>query len=412
MLIHVAKESLISRKKTVLLTFFSLTISMLVLFCVEHIRLQAKLSFNRTISGTDLIVGAPSGQLNLLLYSVFRMGNPTNNIKYESFQTLNRSALVKWAIPISLGDSHKGFRVLGTTDSYFRHYQFGDQQTLSFHQGQKFNSMFDTVIGADVAKKLGYRVGDHIVISHGIGHTSFANHDKSPFIISGILAPTGTPVDKTVHVSLQAIEAIHLAPSQFQMLANNPDDISVEPKSITAVMLGLKSKFSTFKLQRDINNYKNDRLMAVLPGVAMTELWGLMSYVENLLRVIAGLVLLSSLFGLSTMLLASINERQSEIAVFRVLGAGPGRIMSLIFIEALLLTLIAIVTALILLSLGLVSLKDWLAIQFGLFLSPNIFSPEIVQVSILILLATLITAFYPSLEVYKSALHSQLSNRR
>jgi len=412
MLLHVAKQSLLSRKKTALLTFLSLLISMLVLFCVEHIRLQAKSSFNRTISGTDLIVGAPSGQLNLLLYSVFRMGSPTNNIKYESYNTLTNSSLVKWAIPISLGDSHKGFRVLGTNDVYFQHYRYGDQRLLTFSSGQKFETLFDTVIGSDVAKKLGYKIGDEVVISHGIGHTSFKNHDKSPFVISGILAPTGTPVDKTVHVSLQAIDAIHMAPAQLQKLVNNPASYSAEPQSITAMMLGLNNKFSTFKLQRDINNYDKDRLMAVLPGVAMTELWGMMSYVENVLRVIAALVLISALFGLSTMLLASINERLSEIAVFRVLGAGPFKIMSLIFLEALLLTFVALLSALFLVSLGLATMKDWLATQFGLFLSPNIFSFEVFQLAGLVLLATIFTALVPSFEVYKSALHSQLSNKR
>jgi putative ABC transport system permease protein len=410
MFISVAWQSLVSRKKTVILTFVSLVISILVLFSVEHIRLQAKESFNRTISGVDLIVGAPSGQLNLLLYSVFRMGSPTNNIQYDSLTMLEQNKLVKWAIPISLGDSHKGFRVMGTTDAYFQHYQYGNAQPLGFAQGQAFSSLFDTVIGSDVAAKLHYKVGDKIVISHGIGNVSFTKHDHAPFVISGILAPTGTPIDKTVHIGLSALEAVHLPPSELHKLVEDPSATPPQPTSVTAVMLGLTSKFATFTLQRDLNNYPDDRLMAVLPGVAMNELWQLMSTVENLLRVIAILVLISALLGVATMLLATMNERKNEFAVLRVLGAGPGLILCLILLEAFILVGLAVITALALLSLILSGLAGWLAAEFGLFLSANIFSTEIFISIGLVMGATLVTAIFPAMEAYRNALNCQLGS--
>jgi len=145
MLVSLAWSSLGSRKKSVILTFLSLLISISVLLSVEHIRQQAKESFNRTISDVDLIVGAPSGQLNLLLYSVFRMGSPTSNINYESYEALQESQLVEWAIPISLGDSHRGFRVMGTNDNYFQHFKFGNKQALSFQDGKAFASLFEVI---------------------------------------------------------------------------------------------------------------------------------------------------------------------------------------------------------------------------------------------------------------------------
>lgn len=409
MLLSLAKQSLLSRKKTVFLTFMSLTISMLVLFGVEHIRLQAKESFNRTISGTDLIVGAPSGQLNLLLYSVFRIGSPTNNIKYASYERLENHALVNWAIPMSLGDSHKGFRVLGTTNAYFEHFKYGTKEPLVFADGQPFETLFNTVLGADVARELGYKLGDDIVIAHGIGNTSFQNHTDSPFKVTGILEPTGTPVDKTVHVSLEAIEAIHLPPHKVKALVENPQAFPLEIDSVTAVLLGLKTKFATFTLQREVNNDPKDRLMAVLPGVALSELWKLVGNVEGLLRAIAGMVLISALFGLSTMLLASMNERQTEIAVLRILGAGPYKIAALIVVEALLMSAAAMVTALGVLSLSLMVLKKWLAAEFGLFLSANVISQEQFVIMILVMTASLVTSLIPSFEAYKSSLHQRLS---
>ncbi|TMP04446.1 peptide ABC transporter permease [Pseudoalteromonas sp. S3178] len=408
MLVSLAWSSLASRRKSVILTFLSLLISISVLLSVEHIRQQAKESFNRTISDVDMIVGAPSGQLNLLLYSVFRMGSPTSNINYKSYETLKGSSLVKWAIPISLGDSHRGFRVMGTNNSYFEHFKYGTKQPLTFSSGQPFNALFEAVIGADVAKKLNYKIGDSVVIAHGIGNTSFTHHDNTPFIIKGILSPTGTPVDKTIHVSLNAIEAIHLSPVKQAKLLNNVDSVNTTPGSITAVMLGLKSKFSTFKLQRDINNYKADRLMAVLPGVAMTELWQMMATVENLLRIIGILVLVSSLFGLSTMLLSSMAQRKNEIAVLRVLGAGPSVIFSLVLVEALILVILASAAATALLSLTLWLLGDWLGATYGLFLNANMLNVETLKVITVITVAAIITSAIPAYEAYKNALHSSL----
>lgn len=409
-LLSVAWHSLLSRKKTAILTLISLTISIVVLLSIEHIRLQAKESFNRTISGVDLIVGAPSGQLNLLLYSVFRMGSPANNIKYMSFTMLEKRQLVDWAIPISLGDSHRGFRVIGTNNSYFTYYRYGQKQSLQFEHGSKFSSLFDVVIGADVAKELNYNLGDEIIIAHGIGNTSFTKHEQTAFVVSGILAITGTPVDKSVHVSLGAIEAIHLPPSALKKWLTNPEKTPPVPKSITAVMLKLKSKLSTFGLQREINNYPTDRLMAVLPGVAMTELWSLMATVENLLRAIAVLVLISSLFGLTTMLLASMNERQTEIAVLRMLGASPVTLLLLILLEAVILVSLAIIMSIVVLTLALFSLEAWLAAEFGLFLSGDIFTMELMGLISMIFTATLIVPLLPGIAAYKHALHAQLSS--
>lgn len=409
MLLSVAWQSLVSRRKTVLLTLLSLVVSISVLISVEHIRVQAKDSFNRTISGVDLIVGAPSGELNLLLYSIFRMGSPTNNIRYDSFTMLQAHESVAWAVPISLGDSHRGFRVMGTNADYFNYFKYGNNRSLAMSSGSVFDGPFDTVIGADVAKTLGYQQGDKMVIAHGIGSTSFVNHDTAPFTIVGILAPTGTPIDKTVHVSLSAIEAIHLTPRKLTELVDNPNAQLPQPDTVTSVMLGLNSKFATFTLQRQLNNYQNDRLMAVLPGVAMAQLWQLMASVENVLQIIGYLVLLASLFGLATMLLATMNERQKEIAVLRILGASPMLIVSLVILEALIITILAIVCSVAVVTLSLVLLESWLTAEYGLFLTSNIFSMDMLILFAIVILATLVTALLPGIEAYKKALHSTLS---
>lgn len=409
MLISLAKDSLISRKKTVLLTLVSLTVSMLVVFGVQHLQWQLKESFNRTNSGTDLIVGAPSGPLNLLLYSVFRLGQPTNSIKYQSFITLENKPEVKWAIPLALGDSHRGYRVLGTNNTYFEHYGYGEQQKLELVAGKDFDNIFDVVLGAEVAARLDYKIGDQIIVAHGIGNTSFSKHKHAPLKVTGILQPTGTPVDKTVHVTLDAITAIHLPPTLLFKKLAAPKPLSMPPRELSAVMLGLESKMAVFKLQRQINNYQADRLMAILPGVAMSQLWQITDGVESALMLIAALVVVSSFCGLTTMLLASINERQSEIAVLRVLGARPWQVTTLIFAEVLLITALALVISISGLMVALTMFKPWLASEFGLFISSNILSNNLLLTVLGIVITAIIAAIIPAFSIYRKALHQQLS---
>lgn len=411
MLMSFALSSLRSRGKSLMLTFLSLLISVSVLLSVEHVRLQAQDSFNRTVSDVDLIVGPPSGQLNLMLYTVFRMGSPTNNINYDSYQMILQHPQVKWAIPVSLGDAHHGFRVLGTNQSYFEHYKYGNKQPLIFKEGKPFTGVFDAVLGADVASTLGYKPGDKIVIAHGLGAVSFQNHDDAPFTVTGILAPTGTPVDKTVHVSLAGIEAMHLPPAQLHELLEHPADINnplVKPDSVTAVLVGLTSKFATFTLQRELNNYPDDRLMAILPGVALSELWQMMSSVENLLRFISVLILLSSLFGLSTMLLASMQQREKEIAVLRIIGAGASTIFRLILMEALLLAGAACISAVVVVSVLFAVAKGWLASHYGMFISANMLTAHTALVVGVVLLATVICSLLPAIDAYRGAINQRL----
>ena len=208
-ILSLAVKSLRNRKFTVGLTLVSIALSVTLLLGVERIRNQARTSFTSTISGTDLIVGARGGPVQLLLYSVFRIGNATNNISWDSYREIAQLPQVNWSIPISLGDSHMGYRVLGTNGDYFEHFRFARHRKLQLAQGRVFADVYDAVLGAEVASARGYRIGDAIVIAHGAGDVSFIHHDDKPFRVAGILKKTGTPVDRTIHVRLAGIDAIH-----------------------------------------------------------------------------------------------------------------------------------------------------------------------------------------------------------
>lgn len=417
MLLKLARLSLWNRRSTVLMTWLSLTISIALLLGIDHLRTEAKNSFTSTVSGTDLIIGARSGQLNLLLYSVFRIGNATANISWDSYQRIRKHPQISWSIPISLGDSHRGYRVMGTSADYFTYYQYANAQPLQLAEGEPFKAVFDTVLGAEVAQKLGYSIGQQIELSHGVGAVSFSKHNDKPFTVVGILARTGTPVDQTVHVSLEAIEAIHLdwqqgAPMPGRKLtAEQALQQDLTPKSITAVMVGLKSRMATFTLQRQINEFKQEPLTAILPGVALAELWQMLGMVENLLLVISVLVLLAALVGMITTLLAAMKERQREMAVLRATGAHPGYLFALVQIEVLLITLGAMLAAVLLLTAMLFGLQDMLASEYGLFISLNIIKITTMYWAAVILALALLLAAVPGVVAYRKSLSDGLSVR-
>lgn len=407
MLASLARKSLWSRKITVGLTVVSITISVLVLIAIQHIKTEAKTSFTNTVSGVDLIVGARTGQLNLLLYSVFRIGNATSNINWESYQTLAKQKQVAWTIPISLGDSHKGFRVLGTTESYFEHFRYANKRALEFAQGQEFASTFEAVIGQKVARKLGYKVGDKIVLAHGIGAKSFSEHKENPFTIVGVLKATGTPIDQTVHVRLDGIEAIHQGwQSGVDLSQYNTQKLGAQeltPVSITAFMVGLKSKISTFTFQRKVNEFKAEPLLAILPGIALAELWRMMSMVENVLMIISWLVLTAALIGLSTMMLAAMHERRHEFAVLRAIGARPLFIFALVQAESLLIVLISIALAILMLSAGLWAAQGVLISNFGLNVSAWVITGDVLLPIALIIAVACLTSVLPAMAAYRES---------
>lgn len=417
-LLRIALASLANRRFTALLTVFAIALSVCLLLAVERVRTEARASFASTISGTDLIVGARSGSVNLLLYSVFRIGNATNNIRWDSFETLNKHPQVKWAIPLSLGDSHRGYRVLGTDTGYFEHYRYGRGQPLQLAQGKPFADLFEVVLGAEVAEALKYKLGDQIVLAHGVATVSLTQHDDKPFRVVGILARTGTPVDRTLHISLAGMEALHVdwqngmpARGNAKVSAEQARDMHLQPKAITAVLLGLKSKVATFAVQRQVNEYRGEPLLAILPGVALQELWSLMGTAEKALFVVSLFVVLTGLIGMLTAILTSLNERRREMAILRSVGARPWHIAGLLVLEALTLALAGAALGLALLYGSIAASQGWVQAQYGLYLPLAL--PSAYEWSLLgaILGAALLMGGVPAWRAYRQSLADGLSIR-
>lgn len=416
-MISIAWKSICNRWPTAMLAVLAIAMSVALILTVEKTRRDARDSFTQTVSGTDLIIGARSGAVQLLLYSVFRIGNATNNISWESVEDIRQRSAVDWLIPLSLGDSHAGFRVLGTNHDYFKHYRYGDKQSLEFANGQQFDDVFDAVIGSEIATQLKYDIGQKIVVGHGTGNVALVEHEQQPFKVSGILKPTGTPVDRAIHISLQGIEAMHVdwqngAAVQGQSTsADTIRDMELEPKAVTALLVGLKSRAAVFREQRAINTYREEPLLAILPGVALQELWGLVSVAELALLLVSGCVVFAGLVNLISVLLAGLSERRREMAVLRSTGARPAHVFLLLCIESTVLTLGGIIAGLllhyVLTGLGSVYLQQ----EFGLSVKMTMPNSTDLKIMCAIALAGVVAGTVPALQAYRKSLTDGLSQR-
>ena len=408
MILRLALASLAARALTVSMTIIAIALSVALFLGVEKVRTGAKASFADTISGTDLIVGARSGSVQLLLYSVFRIGNATNNLTWKSYQDIAARTEVDWIVPISLGDSHRQFRVMGTTPAFFDHYKYRSGKSLEMRDGAIISDLFDAVIGADVATTLGYNIGDPIVVAHGLA--SFIKHEDQPFRVSGILEKTGTPVDRTVIVSVQAIEAIHV---DWQTGAQRPDNstpadairqMELEPQAITAALVGVKSRLKVFGLQRSINEYTQEPLLAILPGVALQELWQIVGIAETALIGVSIMVVVTALIGMMATIFSSLNERRREMAIFRAMGARPRVVLGILVLEAVLMAALGAILGLALLYLGLFVGQPLINSAFGLWLP--IEAPTLRELWAMfgVIVAGAIVSMVPAFRAYRMSL--------
>jgi len=412
-----AIKSMRNRKFTTILTVVSIALSVTLLLGVERIRKETRKSFANTISGTDLIIGARSGPIQLLLYSVFRIGNATNNISWKSYQKIARNPNIKWTIPISLGDSHKGYRVMGTNTDYLSFFRFAGGRPLEMAGGRMFERVFDAVLGAEVAKALDYQIGDPIIIAHGAGDVSFIKHDDKPFKVVGILKRTGTPVDRTIHVSLEGIEAIHIdwkdgaPPPGHSISSDQVVNMDLTPKAITAFFVGLKSRIAVFSVQRFVNEYSQEPLLAILPGVALQELWDLIGVAENALFAVSGFVVVVGLSGMLIALMTSLNERRREMAILRSVGARPLQVFSMIVGESAMLTFLGVIAGIGLLYGLLFVSQPLIATRFGLFIAIGGLSTyELILMGIVCLSGCLI-GLIPGYQIYRYSLADGMTIR-
>ena len=455
LVLDLALKSLRNRAFSTSLTVGSIALSVALLIGVENVRVGMRESFSNTISQTDLIVGTKGGTIQLLLYSVFGMGAPTENVSWEAYREWAEHPAVEWTIPYSLGDSHRGFRVIGTTEDFYRHYRYRGGQEIALAEGRANEGLFDVTLGADVSAELNYALGDEISVTHGLGEVGFMTHDHMPFTVVGVLAQTFTPVDRAIYVTLEGMEAIHwedgapptsddghahdeaeaaeAAPADDDHAHDeaeaapaddghahaddghaHAEEIAIEDVEVTQVtsfFVGTTDRRDILQLQRDINDFEDEPMMAVIPGVALNEMWQGLGSAETGLRLVTIFVVLVGLLGMLVSLYTSLNERRREMAILRAVGAGPNRIVALLVLESVCLAGAGALAGLALVYALLSAGQRIVEAQVGLFIP--IRPPGLIELIFLgaVVLAGFLMGFVPALKAYRTALHDGLAVR-
>lgn len=407
-MIRLALASLFNRKASAWLTILAIAVSTLLLLGVERVRHQTQENFANTISGTDLIVGARTGSTQLLLSSVFHIGTLTNTLSWQSYEHLQSLRGVAWHIPLALGDSYGEYPVVATTTDFFQHFQYANKQALKFKAGAAFGPADTAVLGAEVAKRKQLQVNDRLTIAHGSGGISFSDHDAHPFVVSGVLQRTGTPVDQAVYIPLSGLGQVH---GEVVTTAGHHDHHEPPVYTLSAVLLGLSSRPLALRMQRDISTYQGEPLSAIMPGLALTELWRTLSLFEKALFSVSILVVATGLLGMLTALLSSLRERRREMAVLRAIGAGPVTIFGLLVSEALILASLGV-------SLGVAALyaalglgSDWLLTNTGILLRATPLTGTEWSFLAAIIVAAFVLSFIPAWRAYRNALADGLTIR-
>jgi putative ABC transport system permease protein len=407
-------KSIRNRKFTSFLCVLSITLSVTLFLGIERIRNGARDGFTNTISKTDLIVGAKGGPLQLLLYTVFHIGGAVNNIKIKTYDDIKASPQVEWTIPISLGDAYRGFRVVGTDENFYKHYRFRGDREVVLQEGVLPNDTFDVVLGSEVAKKFNHKVGDPIVISHGLSAEAIMSHDNTPFKIVGIIAPTQTPIDTGVYITLQGMEAIHFGwetgvPSGEDINPERFKKENIEISQLTSFMVKLKSRIGVLKMRRNVDLYPDEPVMAIIPALSLQEMWETIGYVEQILFLVSLCVLLVGVMSILISLYTSINERRREMAILRSLGASARHIFFLLIYESSILVLVGCALGVASMYGLLFFVRPWLESNFSVYLPvEGLSKTEWIYLGGIFIVGTL-AGLIPAIKAYMNSLQDGLT---
>lgn len=438
-MLNLCLKSLLNRRFVATLTVLSIALSVALILGVERLRTEARAGFANSASGIDLIVAARGNDVQILMATIFGVGSTGAGISWESYEMVGDLPWIDWTVPVMMGDNHRGYPVIGTSEAYFDRFRHSGGQPLTFLNGMAFSGPAEAVIGAEIAQAFGYAPGVEIVNAHGSGSVSFDVHDDTPFMITGVLRTTGTAVDRMVFVSLEGFDALHAGRAAkvsdpfsrgdtfdnsverevhkgheeqtTEYAHEDHEDHGHEPGSINAILAGLTDKTAVLSVQRHLADYRSEALTAVLPGVALLQLWSITGTAETALRLMAGAVALAGMIGMVVMLSATLDTRRREFAILRSVGATPGNIFALIVLEAVLLLLSGIVLGYLVLSLVTIAINPILAANFGLRIGLGLPTFREALLIAFVFCSGLLAGAVPAFRVYLMTVSDGLSMR-
>ena len=370
--------------------------SITFLLLVSH---QLSTAFDRDLAGIDLVVGAKGSPMQLILSGVFQLDVPTGNIPLAAVQALQAHPQVARLIPISMGDSYQGFRIIGTTPDYPAHYQ------ARLAEGMLFSVPMQAVLGAQVARQSGLKLGDTFSGSHGLAPGGHA-HGQNPYIVTGILAPGGTVLDRLVLTPLESVWKVHETDTA---LDDEDRKVMEEEREVTLALIQYKTPLAAVTLPRFVNT--TTEMQAAAPALEITRLLSMLGVGLDVMRALAGVLLLTAALSVFIALWGAVRERRADLALLRMLGAPPHKVAGLLLCEALWLALLASVLG-VLAGQGLSALLAWaLQLENSLLVGGLAWPAELAAVPVLALGVALVSALLPAWEAYRVNVFELLQTR-
>jgi putative ABC transport system permease protein len=360
--------------------------SITFLILVSH---QLDKAFERDLQGIDLVVGAKGSPMQLILSGVFHIDVPPGNVSLKAVLELEKHPLVAQVIPLSLGDSFQGFRIVGSSHDYITHYR------AQLAQGKLWTQPMQVVLGAIAARKLGMAVGQTFVGSHGLAAGGHA-HGENFYTVVGVLAPSGSVLDRLILTDSASVWQVHEE--------HGPDDEDekahlLEQREVTLALLRYKTPLAAMSFPRYINSQTG--MQAAAPALEITRMLSMLGLGTDVLRAFAGVLLLTAGLSVFIALWSAVRERRGDLALLRMLGAPPFKLAALLLLEALWLGLLAAALGL-LAGQGMAAALGWLLrLDNSLLVGGMVWPPTLWLVPALALGVSTLAALLPALGAYR-----------
>ncbi len=306
----------------------ALGVAMITLLLLTTSQLEERMQSDAR--GIDLVVGAKGSPMQIILSSIYHLDVPTGNVSWKQAQELARHRMVKKMIPLALGDNHEGFRIVGTHHDYVVHYG------ARLAQGRLWEKPLEAVLGADVAARTGLGPGANFVGAHGLGGSAGEHmHGEHPYRVVGVLAPSGTVVDRVILTDVASVWAVHADQYDIKDVARVAELLPDEEKEYTALLIQYATPIAAATLPRYINN--NSEMQAASPAYETARLFSIIGVGVDVLRGFALVLIVAAGLSVFIALYNALSERRYDLAVMRALGASPAKLMALLLFEGLLL---------------------------------------------------------------------------
>jgi putative ABC transport system permease protein len=427
-ILHLSWKNILNKPLNLVLNLvlFALGVGLISLLLLVNVQLEDK--FEKNFAGIDLVIGAKGSPLQLILSSLYHLDAPTGNMPVsEAKAFLNpKHPIFKSAIPLSLGDSHRGYRIVGTNTGFI------DLYAAKFADGKLFEENMEVVVGATVAKNLNIKPGDEFKSSHGlIEDENLVHEDAAPFKVVGILKKTGSVIDQLIVTKTQSIWAVHdehdheaeesaehdhneAEHNHEHDEAEHSEDLpltSYEDKSITSLLIQFKGRnIQALNMARNIN--ENTNFQAATPAIEINRLYTLLGVGEEALKGMALLIIFVSGLSIFISLFSSLRERKYELAVMRTLGARPGFLFQLIIFEGIIIAVLGYFCGIALSHGSMVLLADFLEKSYRYDFSAAIFLKEEIYIFGGSLVIGIIAAIIPAFQASKTDIHATLADNK